>query len=338
MKAVISWIACFAYLAAFGQSTVSSYLGLQLNDALIWYSAISEFALDASDQEGLAHVGHLGIENSLELDYDEDGVIHRYDSCPDTPAGSAVDVNGCALKLLEPELFRLSATNLSCSASADGMIEIEASQDQLDFVLYLNGAPAGQLNASNAHRLQLSELSAENYTLCAEPIGGGFQSRCFEVSLRAPEALQVDVDAQIEKGVLDLRLGKGKIYEIVHNGQRKRSTEANQRLILSKGMNTVEVKTDLPCQGSFSATYFVSEEVRVYPNPTKGISEVYIGGSDESATLILRTASGAFITERSLSIPQNRLVHIDLSAHNPGLYLIEIKGEHLRATKKLIKQ
>lgn len=338
MKAVIYWVACFACMVAHAQSTVSSFMGLQLSDALIWYSAISDFALDASDQEGLVQVGHLGIENSLELDYDEDGVIHRYDSCPDTPDGSAVDVNGCALKLLEPELFRLSATNLSCSASADGMIEIEASQVELDFMLHLNGELVGHLNATNAHRLQLFDLSAENYTLCAEPIGGGFQSRCFEVSLNAPEALQVAVNAQLEKGVLDLRLGKGNTYEIIHNGQRKRSSEANQRLILNKGMNTVEVKTDLPCQGSFSATYFVSEEVRVYPNPTEGISEVYIGGSDEFATLSLRTASGAIVTEGSLAIPQNRLVRLDLSAYNPGLYLIEIQGEHLKATKKLIKQ
>lgn len=103
-------------------------------------------------------------------------------------------------------------------------------------------------------------------------------------------------------------------------------------------MNTIEVKTDLPCRGSFKASYFVSEEVRVYPNPSEGFSELYIGGGDEIVTLTIRKASGAIAAEHTLEVPQNRLLHLDVSAFLPGLYFIEVQGESVRAIKKLIRQ
>lgn len=339
MKAVISWVACFACMAVHAQSTISSFIGLQLSDALIWYSAISDFALDASDQEGLVQVGHLGIENSLELDYDQDGVIHRYDNCPNTPANSPVDVYGCPLKLLAPNSLKLSATNVSCSTSADGVIEIEATANTLDFMLYLNGEQLGPMNADNGRRISLPNLSPGVYLLCAQDSNGVFQSRCFEVKLSAPEPLQVQAYAQLEKGLLDLNLNRSDTYEIIHNGTSHRIDGVSQRVFLKKGMNTIEVKTDMPCRGSFTASYFVSEEVRVYPNPSEGFSELYIGGGgDEVVTLTIRKASGAIVAEDTLKVPQNRLLHLDVSAFSPGLYFIEVQGESVRAIKKLIRQ
>lgn len=338
MKYLFSWIVFFVCIVAHAQSTVSSYLGLQLSDALIWYSGISAFGTMASEQEFIIQQGHLATEEALDIDYDGDGVIHRYDKCPNTVAEAVVDVDGCRLQLLDPQSLEIRTTHLSCAVSDDGKIAIKATTNEPDFDVLLDGSLMGYLNQSNGFQLQITQLAAQAYTLCMQPSTGDFQSRCFEIQLNAKAPFEVQANAQLDKGILDLLLSDGNNYELVHNGVSKQIDRSSERIFLKKGMNTIEVKTNMPCKGSFMASYFVSEEVRVYPNPTRGYAEIYVGGSDKVVSLTVRTAAGAIVEQHSLTVTASRLVPINLSSYQPGLYILEINGDQIQVRKKLIRQ
>ena len=45
------------------------------------------------------------------------------------------------------------------------------------------------------------------------------------------------------------------------------------------------MKGDQECQGLYFEEIFVSEEVKVYPNPTNGPLQLYVSGLDNQVTL-----------------------------------------------------
>ena len=47
---------------------------------------------------GLSYAASNGMKVAFQVDTDADGVFDESDDCPDTPAGSTVDANGCALE------------------------------------------------------------------------------------------------------------------------------------------------------------------------------------------------------------------------------------------------
>ena len=124
---------------------------------------------------------------------------------------------------------------------------------------------------------------------------------------------------------------------MIHNG-KKSEVQNRAQIALSPGLNTITIEGDLPCQGTYAMSYFVSEEVRMYPNPTQGPLTIHAGGTDTVLTLRLRNNTGLVLQERLISVPQNREIPLDFSGFSEGLYFLEIRGETTRVTQKLIRQ
>ena len=55
-----------------------------------------------------------GIGDVCDDDIDGDGVLNADDTCPDTPADSTVDLNGCAVFTLPLDNNKVSVTSASC--------------------------------------------------------------------------------------------------------------------------------------------------------------------------------------------------------------------------------
>ena len=57
-------------------------------------------------------------------DTDNDGVLNADDLCPDTPAGSAVNVTGCPVFKLPDNNNKIEITSASCVGSNDGSLKL----------------------------------------------------------------------------------------------------------------------------------------------------------------------------------------------------------------------
>ena len=83
---------------------------------------------------------------------------------------------------------------------------------------------------------------------------------------------------------------------------------------------------------------FVSEEVIVYPNPTQGMIQVYVAGMDQSIKTVLRNLSGNTRIQQEVSVPQNRVIELDLTQLPTGVYVLMLSGETVRTKEKIIKE
>jgi hypothetical protein len=144
----------------------------------------------------------------------------------------------------------------------------------------------------------------------------------------------VDVSARN----LQLDLSGSEEYQVTLNGKTFLTSEDKLSLNLQPGLNRVEVATALDCQGVYFEEIFVSEEVKVYPNPTEGPLQLFVAGSDKEITLSITTLSGNVIRRETLSVPANRIIETTLGNLPEGLYLITLNGTTVKTTHKVIKE
>ena len=128
------------------------------------------------------------------------------------------------------------------------------------------------------------------------------------------------------------------LYTVTVNGKSIVTTDSSINLDLKAGMNTIEIATDLDCQGSYFEEIFVSEEVLAYPNPTIDWVQLYVGGVDTTTTMILSDVSGYQYIVKEVAIPQNRVIELNLSDYPTGMYFIRLSGTTVQSNLKVIKE
>lgn len=324
--------------AAYSQSSISSFLGLQASDLLLVYSSISGMHPAEVIGDVVVQRGHLTIEDAHSLDFDQDGVLFVYDRCPNTNSSDWVDVNGCPQQLLNAEAFNVQTNGLSYVGSSDGSIRIDSNDHQMEFVVLLNDVAMGTLNQENDWSFELTGQTSGSYTLCITPSDPSYQGRCYEIKLDGPDPIEVQAQEDLIRRTLHLEMKGSSSYTMIHNGEKSKVQSDQTMIALSPGLNTITVEGELQCQGFYAMSYFVSEEVRMYPNPTQGPLTIYAGGTDTVLTLRFRNNAGLVLQERLISVPQNREIPMDFSGFSEGLYFVEIQGETTRVTRKLIRQ
>jgi hypothetical protein len=114
-------------------------------------------------------------------------------------------------------------------------------------------------------------------------------------------------------------------------------TEANWSTSLPAGLVKLQVSTDLNCQGLYIEEFFVSESVKVFPNPTTGPVQVYVNGVDQKVDISIINPAGVNVLNQTYSVSSSRLIALDLSDFFAGLYLVRLKGETVDQTLKIVK-
>ena len=122
-----------------------------------------------------------------------------------------------------------------------------------------------------------------------------------------------------------------------HNESSIQTSEKFHPLNLVIGINKIAVLPSSECQGSFESELFLSEEVRIFPNPTKDIANLYVGGSDTEIQLTLKDLNSKLIESRRFEIPSDGIIQLSVNHLKTGMYFIELESEEVRKELKLIK-
>ena len=268
-------------------------------------------------------------------DEDNDGVEDAVDQCPDTPAGAVVDTNGCEVFALPANTFSVSVTSATCPDSSNGSITISSSNTDYSY-RYAIDDQAPQVLTDNTQTI--SNLSAGIYTICVTVDGVSDYQRCYTIEITEPAPLVASSRVDVSAHNLQLDLSGSEEYQVTLNGKTFLTSEDRLSLNLQPGMNRVEVATALDCQGVYFEEIFVSEEVKVYPNPTSGPLQLFVAGSDSEVTLSITSLSGSVIKKETLSVPTNRIIETTLGNLPEGLYLITLNGRTVKTTHKVIKE
>ena len=274
------------------------------------------------------------------LDDDGDGIFNDNDLCNDTPAGAIVDTNGCVVFSLAPDTFSVTVTSVSCKGMKNGSIALSAKADpnnSYSFAFDAGDAGKGVLNESNNYNASLSGLAPGSYNICFTVDGQSDYERCYSISVTEPAPLETNVVVNTSTRTLDLALRGSKEYRIKLNGTPIVTQKQVLTLPLVAGKNTIEVRTDLQCQGIYFDEIFVSEETKVYPNPTSGPLQLYVGGSDRNVSLKVTSLQGSVVYSADLSVEASRISSIDLSQLSSGVYIVSLNSATINKSHKIFK-
>lgn len=282
-------------------------------------------------------VNNSFLEHSLSIseDSDFDGVLNDNDECPDSEFGATVDAKGCEIFSLPSNTFTVSATSAACKDASNGSITISSLNTDYNYRFSIDGQNPIALNNTTQ---TIPNLAAGVYSVCVTVSGVTNYERCYTIEINEPAPLVVNSKVDNRNRSLDLNLSGSKTYQITLNRQTFSTTEKSLSLTLQPGMNRIEVATDLNCQEVYIEEIFVSEEVKVYPNPTNGPLQFFIPGSDTEVKMRITTLSGNVIREATLKVTQTRAMETSLSGLPRGLYLITLEGETVKTTHKVIKE
>ena len=295
--------------------------------------------LEAEKAALLKEFPKLPITGSA-IDQDGDGILDQDDQCNDTPAGAIVDTNGCVVFSLAPDTFSVTVTSVSCKGMKNGSIALSAKADpnnSYSFAFDAGDAGKGVLNESNNYNASLSGLAPGSYNICFTVDGQSDYERCYSISVTEPAPLETNVVVNTSTRTLDLALRGSKEYRIKLNGTPIVTQKQVLTLPLVAGKNTIEVRTDLQCQGIYFDEIFVSEETKVYPNPTSGPLQLYVGGSDRNVSLKVTSLQGSVVYSADLSVEASRISSIDLSQLSSGVYIVSLNSATINKSHKIFK-
>jgi len=274
------------------------------------------------------------------IDSDNDGVADIYDKCPNTPAGTVVDVTGCPIFTLPSNNYSVELTSSSCVGSNNGSIKLSVVDTSIKYLIQVQGPnklAKDFILPKATKEINLSSLSAGIYTIQFKVENVANYQQDFEVKVIEPEALKVQSVVDSQQKVLALNLSGSEQYLVELNGQKVEVMGNDWKASLSTGVNILRVSTKQSCQGVYKKEIFISENVTCYPNPTTGPTRVYVEGKDSNVEIQLFNASGQPILSELKELNVDRYFDFDISNQASGLYLIQVKSNTVNQISKVIK-
>ena len=270
-------------------------------------------------------------------DADHDGVWNPFDSCPDTPLGELVDLEGCLIYYLPANNFSISKTEKCAGANS---ILLSVVDSTITYKVEVTGA-VNRTETFSGSSWSLDQLSAGAYTLCitVEGVSALEFERCFELTIEEPQPLAVSSLFDTQNQTVSFALSGGKSYDITVNGKTTQTSKSNYTVSLEKGINQISISTGIECQGWFQNTYLNSYEVKYAPNPFKEQLQLYIGGADNIVEIGVYTTNGQLIEYQTVNLPFGvRTYTLDTGEYKQGVYIVKVTAATLDQSIQVIKE
>ncbi len=289
----------------------------------------------AVHEEGVV-IDDLVVEGSLANDEDGDGVADNSDLCPGTPAGTAVDITGCAVFVLNADNFDIVARGESCAVSNNGTIEITAKES----FSYTGTLTGSGINITENFTTQASfdKLAAGSYKLCITLAEQPDYIQCFDIQVEEPEDLSVFSRVEDNGQNVRISLAGAEEYFIEWNGTLFTTTQSELSLPLVQSKNELKVTTSKQCQGTHIETIVLSEEVFIYPNPVRNeMLNIRLSGVDHEVYISLYTISGKQLISKKYPV-KNGWIELQPERWGSGVYILNIKTNRELHSYKIIKR
>ena len=278
-----------------------------------------------------------GIGDVCDTDSDNDGVPNDVDNCPDTPAGTVVGLDGCPVFTLPATNFLVQTEGTSCRTTENGSITVEATEP-LNYLASLSGNGV-ESSQSFSDVVQFENLASGMYSLCLTVENQPDYELCYTLEVAQPEDLSVSGKVSTLSKEITLELKGGARYTIYLNGTRYETAASQISLPLSQPVNELEVRTDQDCQGVYTQTITLTEDLIALPNPIEnGDLQVFIPGMEGGEVQIrLFSLDGSSVLSKRLTVSSGE-IRFNMDAYARGVYLLNVILSDQLYTYKIIKR
>ena len=276
------------------------------------------------------------VDNVVNPDTDNDGVVNENDQCPNTTEGVKVNVHGCEVFSLPISNFGLRLFSETCKSSNNGSISITAKEDY-NYTATLTGS----INETKTFNSQTSfqNLEAGAYVLCISVEGKSDYEQCFNLVVNEPQDLTVQSKINKTASKVTLSLKGSDSYLITFNEEFIRTSESEITLDLAQSKNTISVKTNNDCQGVYKETILMGNTPLVYPNPVQN-NKLFINAGnidDSSVEIQLFNVAGNLISS-NIYASKNGVIEIDVTTIPRGIFIVKMATSKEIFNYKIIRQ
>lgn len=316
------------FLSSFNGESLQGNWTLQITDtAPADGGALNGFSLE------------ICVEGEFRPDADGDGVFDDGDDlCLGTPPGTEVGTDGCPVFRFPPDNFTVTVQSETCSNNNDGSIQVDAVDTSLTYSIVTTGNGVND-TASFTDSYLLENLSAGTYMMCITGTDGtnDYEEFCLDVVINEPQPLSVSSQISVTGEQLTLTMQGGSLYNVELNGIMIQTSASEISLDLIKGVNTLKVSTNLPCQGTFEEQFFTADGPIVAPNPFDNGTKVFLGLEVTQLRVSVHTADGRLVSEIDYTVNGAEL-DLDFVGLPSGMYFVRLDGNGIKETFKVLKR
>lgn len=244
-----------------------------------------------------------------QLDDDNDSVMNNMDSCPNTTSGANVDTSGCFM--LPANNFTIETISETCPDKNNGQILISA-QENYTYNVILNGATAN---------LQNNGLNPGSYEVCIGVSGEDYE-QCFVVEINEGTTISGKVAVAAGKASIEIEQGTAPFTVFVNNKIILETASPVFNVNVAHG-DKIEVKSNVVCEGVFSKSINLFNDVIAYPNPTKGNFEITVPISNNNVKIEIYNMQSQLISAKNYTI-NNGKVQLDIKNNAQGVYFAKV--------------
>ena len=277
-----------------------------------------------ADDDGVGDV----CDTTPNGDDDNDGVDNLLDHCANTALGTLVDANGCFT--LPSDNFDIKVTSETCPNEDKGKLQISANENYT-YTTTIDNVP---YTFTSSNDLEVTDLAPGIYDFCIAVTGETYE-QCYTVEVT--EGTTVSGKSSITSGKASIEMEQGTAPFIVYvNGKETIETNAPIFNIDVKHGDIVEVKTAVSCEGVYSKTIALLDELVAYPNPTNGVFEISLPVLQKEVMIELYTIHSQLISRKSYPIIYGK-VQLTLENQPIGVYIAKVQLDK-PVILKIIKQ
>lgn len=224
--------------------------------------------------------------------------------------------------------FTIKAIGETCLDKKNGTININALIGK-DYILTINGKTFNFLKT-----ITIEGLSSGVYNFCITIEGDTFE-QYYQATIESGASVAGKININKRKATINISEGIAP-YTVLKNEQTILETyQTNFSIDVNHG-DAIQVKSKAACQGELAKHINLLEDIKAYPNPSRGVFKMFIPANIKSINLEVYNIQSQLISSKIYQVIGG-VFNLNISKHPNGIYFVKVnldKPVFLKVIKK----